>query len=221
MKRYFFFLMFCSLLHADSEELLKKRVVDALPNFYGWCTKEKALSFIDLVLEVKPQVCVEIGVFGGRSLFPVASALKFLGSGVVIGIDPWSKDEIIPYFDPVNDQAHVIWWSKINLDQIYYSYLNMLSLHQLEDYVITLRTTSELASYAIGQVDILYIDGNHNEAISNQDVQLYLPKVRSGGYIWLNDSLWRDLQSSIDLLFDGCDFCKLIDGGNSILFRKR
>lgn len=221
MKKWILFLLFCSCLYGDSVENLKKRVSEALPNFHGWCTKEKAISFIDLVLEVKPEVCVEIGVFGGRSLFPVASALKFLGNGIVVGIDPWSKDEVIPYFDQVKDQAHVIWWSKINFEQIYYSCLNMLSQHQLEDYVVILRTTSELASYAIGSIDILYIDGNHNETISNRDVQLYLPKVRSGGYIWLNDSLWRDLQSSVDLLFESCDFVKLIDGGNCILFKKR
>ncbi len=221
MRKWIVFLCFCSCLYGESVEELKKRVGEALPNLYGWCTKEKALSFLDLVLEVKPEVCVEIGVFGGRSLFPVASALKFLGNGIVVGIDPWSKDEIIPYFDPVKDQAHVIWWSKINFDQIYYSCLKMLSQYQLEDYAVILRTTSELASYAIGSIDILYIDGNHNEAISNRDVQLYIPKVRSGGYVWLNDSLWRDLQSSVDLLFESCDFVKLIDGGNCILFKKR
>lgn len=211
----------CAALFAEPVEDLKRSVCEGIPQLYGWCTKEKAVQFIDLVLEVKPDVCVEIGVFGGRSLFPVASALKFLGKGIVVGIDPWSKEEIIPYFDPVKDEAHINWWSKLNFDQIHSSYLNMLSQYQLEDYVITLRTTSELASYAIGAIDILYIDGNHQEIISNQDVRLYLPKVRKGGYIWLNDSLWRDLQSSVDLLFEECDFVKLVDGGNCILFKKR
>lgn len=214
--------IFCvGVLFADPIEDLKKGVCDALPNMYGWCTKEKAIEFIDLVLEVKPDICVEIGVFGGKSLFPVASALKFLNQGIVVGIDPWNKDEIIPYFDTVKDKAHIEWWSKVKMDHVYYSCLNMLSQYQLEDYVATLKTTSAFACAAIGDIDILYIDGNHNETISNRDVQLYLPKVRSGGYIWLNDSLWTDLQSSVDLLSEECDFIKVIDGGNCILFRKR
>lgn len=221
MKKWILLFFCINFLSADPVDDLKRGVSDALQNMYGWCSKEKAAQFIDLVLEVKPDTCVEIGVFGGRSLFPVASALKFLDHGIIIGIDPWNKEEILPYFDPVKDKAHIEWWSKVNLDHVYYTYLNMLSQFQLEDYVITLKTTSSLASYAIGSIDILYIDGNHNERISTEDVQCYLPKVRSGGYIWLNDSLWSDLQPSVDLLFEKCDFIKLIDGGNCILFRKK
>jgi cephalosporin hydroxylase len=208
-------------LNGGPVEDIKKSVCDAMQGMYGWCSKEKAVQFIDLVLEVKPEVCVEIGVFGGQSLFPVASALKYLDHGVVVGIDPWSLNEIIPYFDPVKEKAHVDWWSRVNMEQIYYSYLNMLSQHQLEDYVITIRNASSQAIHAISQIDILYIDGNHSEAASCQDVKLFLPKVRSGGYIWLNDSLWSDLQSAVDLLFEDCEFIKLIDGGNCILFRKK
>ncbi|HSX11024.1 MAG TPA: class I SAM-dependent methyltransferase [Chlamydiales bacterium] len=221
MKKWLIFFCFSLSLYANPVDDLKAKVSQGLPNLYGWCTKEKALSFIDLVLEVKPDVCVEIGVFGGRSLLPVAATLQFLGRGVVIGVDPWSKEEAIRHFDPVKDQPHINWWAQVNYDEIYNSYLNMLTQYQLEDYVITLRTTSALASYAIGPIDILYLDGNHNERVSNRDVKLYLPKVRPGGYIWLNDSLLDNLQSSLNLLFETCDCLNVIDGGNTILFRKR
>ena len=88
-------LSFIGSLHADSEiDELKKQVCLVLPSLEGWCSREKALNFIDLVLEVKPQVCVEIGVFGGSSLFPVASALKHRGEGIVIGIDPWDNSSV-------------------------------------------------------------------------------------------------------------------------------
>ena len=208
-------------LYADPVHDLKTKVAEVVPSLYGWCTKEKALEFVDLVLAVKPDVCVDIGVFGGSSLFPVAAALQFLDHGIVVGIDPWNKEEVVKHLDPVKDQVHISWWSKLNYEQIYGAYLNMLSQYQLEDYVITLRTTSELASYTIGDIDILYIDGNHSEQISNQDVRLYLPKVRTGGYIWLNDALWSEFQSSVDLLFESCDVVKVIDSGNTILFRKK
>ena len=226
MKKYVLFFCIFSSLYANPvenlpAETLKESVCQVLPGLYGWCTPEKARNFIDLVLEVKPELCVEIGVFGGRSLFPVASALKFLGDGLVIGIDPWNTEETIRYFDPVRDRAHINWWSKVNMEQIYYSYLGLLAQHDLDEYCITLKTTSESAAPAIGPIDILYIDGNHSEGVSTQDVNLYLPKVRKGGYIWLNDSLWSDLQPAIDLLFEECDFIKLIDNGNCILFRKR
>ncbi len=221
MRNWIFLLLYFNVFYADPIEDLKKNVCDVIPTLYGWCSKEKAVQFIDLVLQVKPDICVEIGVFGGRSIFPVASALKFIDQGIVIAIDPWDKEEIIRYFDPVKDKAHIDWWSKVNMEHVYYSYLGMLSQYQLEDYAITLRIPSQLACSVIDTIDILYIDGNHDEEASMNDVRMYLPKVRSGGYIWLNDSLWNAMQGSVDLLFEECDFIKLIDGGNCILFRKR
>ncbi len=211
-----------SSLHANSEvEKLKQRVLLVLPTLQGWCSKEKAINFIDLVLETKPRVCVEIGVFGGSSVFPVASTLKFLGQGVIIGIDPWDKLECIKYFDPEEDKAHLEWWGKVNMDHIYISYLNMIKRHGLIDYCLTMRSTSEEAASEIDSIDILYIDGNHNEAVSTKDVTLYLPKVKKGGYIWLDDALWTGTQQAVDLLLVSCDVVKLIDSGNCILFRKR
>ncbi|HSX11230.1 MAG TPA: class I SAM-dependent methyltransferase [Chlamydiales bacterium] len=221
MKLPIFFLLFFSILCADPVEDLKKQVCDAIPNCYGWCTKEKAVSFIDLVLEVKPELCVEIGAFGGRSVLPVAAALKFLDQGLLVAIDPWSKEEALRYLDPIKDLAHYNWWAKVNYEQIYQSCLHVISQNGLEDYVITLRSTSEYAAPAIGMIDILYFDGNHSEIASVKDAKLYLPKVRPGGYIWINDALWSDMQAALDLIAETCDFVKWVDNGNCILFRKR
>ncbi len=226
MKKIFscLFLLFCSFanLHAEQTvEDLKLRVCSILPTLYGWCSQEKAVNFIDLVLETKPQVCVEIGVFGGSSVLPVASALKFLGQGVIIGIDPWDKLECIKDFDPVQDKAHLEWWGNVNLENIFISYFNMLKRYKLVDYCITMRTTSQKAASEIDSIDILYIDGNHSEINSTEDVTLYLPKVRSGGYIWLDDLLWPGTQKAKNLLSESCDEIKLIDNGNCILFKKR
>jgi methyltransferase family protein len=215
-----FFILQC--LHGrEGVEELKREVCTILPSIHGWCSKEKAVNFMDLVLEVEPEVCVEIGVFGGSSLFPVASALKFLNKGIIIGIDPWDKKECVKYFDPVVDRAHIDWWNKVDLNQIYAAYLNMLSKYKLTNHSITMKATSEKAALAIGDIDILYLDGNHGEFAALTDVQLYLPKVRYGGYIWLNDCLWLETQNALDLLFESCEMVRSVDDGNCILFRKR
>ena len=62
-----------------------------LPSIHGWCSYEKAEKFVETITDQKPQLCVEIGVFGGSSLIPQALALK-PHSGVIIGIDPWKND---------------------------------------------------------------------------------------------------------------------------------
>jgi hypothetical protein len=220
-KMILFFLLCFSFLCADREGDLKKHVCNELPHLHGWCTTEKALNFIDLVLEVQPEVCVDIGTFGGRSLFPVASALKFLGKGIVIGIDPWDKIECLKHFEATDDPRHIDWWGKIDFNQIYRGFVQMLQKHNLEKYCKALKTTSEKASSQIESIDILYIDGNHAEHMVTQDVQLYLPKVRKGGYIWLNDTTWTAMQPAIELLTEGCDVIKLIENGNCILFKKK
>ncbi len=223
MKKIAF--LFCSLFSTLSADIavdtMKQTVCDLLPTLEGWCSKTKAIDFIDLVLEVKPDVCVEIGAFGGSSLFPVASALKFLKHGVVIGIDPWDKIECIKYFDPIEDAEHLKWWGSLNINYIYRSYNNMIKKNKLEDFVKTIKATSEEAAPFIETIDILHIDGNHSELVSTQDVKLYLPKVRKGGYIWMNDSLWKERQDAVDLLMEACDVVRLTDTGNCILFKKR
>lgn len=226
MKKIFSLLLIftAALLNADvsKEQKLKDQVLNALPSVEGWCSKEKALNFIDLVLETKPDVCVEIGVYGGSSLFPVASTLKHLEHGIIIAIDPWDKIECIKYFDPVEDKVNLNWWGKLNLDYIYNLYLKMLKRYDLNEYCITIRAPSEEAVNEIDEpIDILHIDGNFSKEGTSQDVILYLPKVRSGGYIWINDALSTKRQEAVDMLNDACDVVKLIENGNCILFKKR
>jgi cephalosporin hydroxylase len=224
-KKSLFILFLMCLISTVQAEIkvddVKNKVCTVLPSIYGWCSQEKALNFIDLVIEVQPQVCVEIGVFGGSSLFPVACALKFLRKGIIYGIDPWDKGECIKYYDSKKDEANIQWWTSINLEAIYNAYMNMIKRFGLEKYCKTIRSTSEKAvSNIIADIDILHIDGNHSEASFLQDVMLYFPKVRSGGYIWLNDALWDEAQPAADFLLQHCVMVKLIDNGNCVLFRK-
>jgi hypothetical protein len=126
------------------------------------------------------------------------------------------------YLDTVvEDPLHADAWGRTDLNSLYRSYLDMVSSHNLEKYCETRKLSSEKAASSIDLIDILYIDGNHSKTISVQDVRLYLPKVRSGGYIWLNDSNWRSLGAARNLLENSCDIVDLIDNRNCILFRKR
>lgn len=213
-----------SPLYADvnsEEDELKQEVCNILPSLHGWCSQEKAIHFIDLILKVRPKVCVEIGVFAGASIYPVASALKLLNHGVVIAIDPWSPTESLKNLDPHLDQHHIHWWKNIDYNQVYSSYLSLLKMFSLEDVCITIRAPAERAVKVIGTIDILHIDGNHSETSFTNAVKLYLPKVRSGGYIWLNDCLWTEAQTAMDLLLEECEVVKQIDNANCMLFKKR
>ncbi|HSX12960.1 MAG TPA: class I SAM-dependent methyltransferase [Chlamydiales bacterium] len=223
MSKIVIAILFCfGFLQAKGkEDILKDQVCNILPSLEGWCSKEKALNFIDLVLEVKPNVCVEIGVFGGASLFPVASALKFLGKGIVVGIDPWERSECIKHYHPIKERDDYIWWSCLDFNNIYDSYCMMLRRNALGDFCISIKSTSERAASFLKDIDILYIDGNANEQVTVQDVTLYLPRVLSGGYIWINNAHWPQREKAIYLLGESCDFVKSIDNGSCLLFKKK
>ena len=139
----------------------------------------------------------------------------------MIGIDPWDNYESSKYYDPVAEYADYSFWNAIDLKGLYRTYCNILRENRLENQVITLVTTSEKAISLIPPIDILYIDGGHSEEVTTLDVALYLPKVRSGGYIWMNDVIWEQRQQGVDMLEEACDFVKTIDDGNCILFKKR
>ena len=226
MKKIIF--LFCAALsipgaplYGDPVKDLKANVCDNLSEILGWCSSEKALHFIDLVLELRPSLCVEIGVFSGASLYPVAAALQLLNAGTVIAIDPWDKIECIRHLNPDRDKTDLKWWAHQNMDHVYFGFLNVLRQFELEKTCVIFRSTSKKAAPAIGQIDILHIDGNHYEKTALEDVALYLPKVRSGGYIWMNDATWPSLKSAIHSLSLACDVVKTIDNGNCILFKKR
>lgn len=225
MKKLLLLICLVGLLHGYTQseiDTLKKEIIAARTTIYGWCSHEKLLNFVDLVLEVKPDVCVEIGVYGGASLLPVAYTLKFLKHGIVIGIDPWDFIECIRGLDSIKYEGAWRTWLSIPMDVVYYDFQQLVKRFKLDDYVYVYNTTSEKAADQIEPfIDILHIDGSHSEYASTRDIQLYLPKVRSGGYIWLTDAIWIERGEAVDLLLEECDVVKLIDDQACMLFKKR
>ena len=199
----------------------KKEVCEELQKLEGWCSEDKALRFIELVLSEKPNLCVEIGVFGGASLYPVAAALKSLNKGKVIGIDPWNTAESVKFYELPQEREHFEWWLTVDFESIRNAYRKMLLKNQLQDFVVTIEATSEdAASQILEEIDILHIDGNPSEEKSLQDLSLYLPKVKSGGYIWFTDFGKVSKRKALEELFVKCKVIKIIDNGKCILFKK-
>ena len=70
-------------------------------------------------------------------------------------------------------------------------------------------------------IDFLFIDGTTSRKGSLEDVEHYLPKVKPGGYIWLNhaDVVSKDL--SVAFLMKQCKWIKEKSVGVScVLFQK-
>lgn len=172
------------------------RVKASLATGGDWCTTEKAVTLAALVVSLRPKVVVEIGVWGGSSLVPMALAAKELGTWTdpisqrassckVIAIDPWDPVASIEGQDPVN----AAWWGeKQRHVWAYETFLQRLKMFELEDVVEIRRERSDVSVSPSG-IGLLHVDGNHGEQ-AVADVLRFSPNVRAGGIVILDDYHW-------------------------------
>lgn len=188
---------------------LKQTAIRSMTELEGWCSKEKAEVLIDYINLLHPTTVVEIGVFGGKSLVPMAYALKHLGHGKIYGIDPWSSIESAEGMDGVNKE----YWSQVNHTAIYEGLVRKIAKFGLNDYIQLIKKTSEEAE-AIEEIDLLHIDGNHSEKTSLIDVTKWVPFVRSGGLIIFDDVNWHTTGLAVQWLDENCDKLTEFRGDN-------
>lgn len=172
----------------ESAKPVKLEAFDYMKFLTGWCSQSKASILIDIVLKARPDKIVEIGVWGGKSLIPMACALRTNGKGKIYGIDPWDSNASIEW---VKEEVSRDWWGQQDHEKILQDLIDKISLFNLEDYIDLIRTSSETAD-PIQDIDILHIDGNHSEETSYLDVTKWVPLVKSGGWIILDDMTWTE-----------------------------
>ena len=151
----------------------------------GWTTPEFAELLVATVFSLRPKVCLEVGVWGGRSLIPVAMALKALDYGMIIGVDPWSAAESVKGQTGANRE----WWDNQAMhDQVRSRFDHALTMFQLHPYVVIERKPSGDVNPPVS-IDFLNIDGNHGETATH-DVVKFAKRVSPGGMCYLDDIDW-------------------------------
>ncbi len=184
----------------------------------GWTTPERAIELAKYVLERKPEIVVEIGVFGGKCLIALALALRQNGKGHVYGIDPWMKGACNGV-----DSANKAWWDTLDLEDIYRKAVSAVNELGLKNVTI-LRAESHQVAHQFSNIDFLEIDGCHCNTCATRDVELYVPKVVSGGLVFMDDLDWHQngvstMKRVRELLNDWCVLVKSF--GNAGLFQKK
>jgi predicted O-methyltransferase YrrM len=148
---------------------------------------------------LRPETIVEIGVWGGKSLIPMARSLKELKQGKIYGIDPWESSASI---EGMEDDDYE-WWDKVDHKNILKGLMYKINQFMLKDQIELIKLTSEEAP-EIQNIDILHIDGNHSEKSSMLDVNKWVPLVRKGGIIILDDLDWSTNDRAAQFLDDNC-----------------
>lgn len=198
------------------QELKAEMVERAMPE--GWCSPEKAEAMAELIIEIRPKLSVELGVFGGRSLVAQAQALRYaqVPFGAVWGIDPWTVDAAL---DGDVGDANREWWAKLDIQAIRDQCLRGITERQLWPWVRVVVAKSGDCHKHFHGIDVLHIDGNHSEEVSTGDVMNWLPAVRSGGYVWFDDANWSTTKRAVQILEDQCEYVKEVTGCRLYLVR--
>lgn len=225
MRLIFIFLSACilslPLLGENSWEDYKAKSLSTMSTIPGWCSQEKASLIMDLIHENQCTRCIEIGVFAGKSLFPIAQALRYQQNGVVFGIDAWNPNDAVAGFRP-SDSSYS-WWNEIDYNKLHRNTLYWIFHKKLEQHCSLIKTTSCNAAelFEDGTIDFIHLDGNHNEFYSYQDVLSFFPKVRDGGFILLNDPNWISMRRSLVFLLERTDLLSSFSSkAEFLLFRK-
>jgi Methyltransferase domain len=202
-------------------------MLDVTVDFGGGCGIFKGLMLAALIVQKPLELAVEIGVYRGRSLVPQALAFQSVGAGKVIGIDPYSAvearqtdDHEIPAEAPPGFVADTDW------DGIYADTRERLVKLGVADYCEIRRMTSHEAAPSFGEmsVDLIHIDGNHDRAAVLDDLKSWLPKLRRGGYLVIDDASRPAIRPAIDALDESLEQVFVLDdrglfeGGNRMDF---
>ena len=169
-------------------ELIKTETHQYMHYTDGWCSPFKADILIDIIVRDRPSVILEIGVWGGKSLLPMAGTLKKLGQGTIFGIDPWDTDASL---EGSEELINIQFWGSADHTSMKSKLEELIQGFQLNNHVRLICSRSEdVNPEEIGTIDILHIDGNHSEDKSYLDVTKWVPHLKTGGWIVFDDMTW-------------------------------
>ena len=178
---------------------LNARIIAALPAIEGWCTECKAVWLAGLIAGNRCSRVLEIGIYGGRSLIPMALAVQeHAPEGKVYGVGEWSSDVAV---ETATDAASDAWWRDVGLETIKARFLRNLLDNQLAGIVNVLEMSSDEAFKcltAIGpfEFDLIHVDGSHSEVQALRDVKSWTGLLPPGGILVLGDIARPSMQGA-------------------------
>lgn len=176
-------------------------IYNILPRLPGWCTPDKGKRLAQLVTDARADLCVELGVFGGRSLVAIALGLARNGFGEVHGIDPFEKKAAL---EGRNSPENDVWWSAVDFDDVMRQAAAAIDDNGLREYakIVRAKSLDVVDSYEDGSIDVIHQDGNHSEDVSVAEVLAYAPKVALGGFWVMDDTNWETTVRAQGLLVE-------------------
>jgi hypothetical protein len=162
----------------------------------GGASLLKVFLLGELVLDDDLQRLVEIGVYRGRLFLPLGRLLQLRGKGEIVGIDPYSADAAVQHDVEREGVDLVAWPTTIDWDGIHDEVAGAVARWDMGEHARLVRRRSEDAAelFADAPIDLLHIDGNHDRDAVLEDLDRYLPLIREGGYLVMDDIAWPSVK---------------------------
>ena len=108
----------------------------------------------------------------------------------------------------------------LDFPEIYQNVIDLGLELKLDDCskIIRERSSSAVRHFQANSIDMLHIDGNHDTQYVMEDIDLYFPLVRDGGFIVVDDINWNSVRPAYEKLQELCHLV-FSDGNYAILYK--
>lgn len=156
----------------------------------------KVLLLAELIVSEQLERIVEIGVYRGRLMLPLGRLMAWLGRGEMVGIDPYSAAAAVQQDVEREGIDLVEWPNTVDWEGVHREVADAIARLGLEGYARLVRKRAEDAApgFSGAPIDMLHVDGNHDRAVVARDVELYLPYLKDGGYLVMDDIAWPSVR---------------------------
>lgn len=172
--------------------------------FFGESDETKIAAMLAIFADCPQGDVVEIGVLTGRSASVLEMMARRYRIGPVLAVDPWAYAESVQRESPAELQGMVdVWEASVPFETFLlqlipiaregmFNYLPMTSRAGHAVWTAEREVSSpEFGTTRYGgDLALLHIDGNHDYAAVKDDVDLWLPHLRAGGWLILDDYVW-------------------------------
>ena len=194
--------MFPSLNQESLFEYCQKVAKDIEGDFGGGSPTPKVFVMAYLASLDNLQSYLEIGVYRGRSLFPVAFSIA-RNRGYSIGVDPYrvgdalERDVEEPLGRKIDEFLH-----GLDFESIFRAVVDYRDASDFGQTVRLYRGTANDFFQELGGAnstfDLVHIDGNHDTRFVEQDFENSLKYVSQGGFIVFDDIDWPSVREVYD-----------------------
>ena len=142
---------------------------------------------------------VEVGVYKGWFSRQIVDSWQ----GTLYMVDVWRPMEYETYQDATNHIHGDVFEEAMN------------NIKGYEDRAIMVRAESKIAAdmFTDGSLDFIYIVANHSYESVSKDIEIWYPKVKSGGYLCGHDYLDIDWETDTNFAENGIDKHIYFGGG--------